>query len=87
MMLGVLVAALGWGNPAAGQTQDEPYWPGAKYDPGIPTLRQVLGHDSNRNYPAAEQGDPRVEAVLRDQPRRQGHVIAFAEDAKLPGVH
>ena len=23
----------------------EPFWPGAKYDPSIPTLKQVVGHD------------------------------------------
>ena len=25
--------------------QEPPLWPGAKYDPAIPTLKSVLGHD------------------------------------------
>src|SRR5687768_17163450 len=29
--------------PAAGQ--EPPLWPGAKYDPAIPTIKSVLGHD------------------------------------------
>ncbi len=63
MMLGVLVAALGWGSPAAGQTQDEPYWPGAKYDPGIPTLREVLGHDPGAEITRPEQVGQYLQAL------------------------
>ena len=32
-------------SPLWAQTQEPALWPGAKYDPAIPTLKQVLGHD------------------------------------------
>jgi hypothetical protein len=28
-----------------GTAQEQPLWPGAKYDPAIPTIKSVLGHD------------------------------------------
>src|SRR5687768_17742965 len=31
--------------PATGAAQEPALWPGAKYDPAIPTLKSVLGHD------------------------------------------
>jgi hypothetical protein len=30
---------------AAAKAQEPPLWPGAKYDPAIPTIKSVLGHD------------------------------------------
>jgi hypothetical protein len=32
-------------RPWAAAAQEAPLWPGAKYDPAIPTLKAVLGHD------------------------------------------
>ncbi len=31
--------------PTSAHAQEPPLWPGAKYDPAIPTIKQVLGHD------------------------------------------
>ncbi|MBM3807825.1 MAG: peptidase M14 [Acidimicrobiia bacterium] len=32
-------------GPAAASAQEPALWPGAKYDPAIPTIKSVLGHD------------------------------------------
>ena len=42
---------LGLPAPASAQAREEPFWPGASYDPAIPTVRQVLGHDPGRRSP------------------------------------
>src|SRR6185436_20693774 len=39
----ILYSLLFPSTPAS--AQEPPLWPGAKYDPAIPTLKSVLGHD------------------------------------------
>ena len=38
--------------------QDAPFWPGARYDPAIPTVRQVLGHEPGAEITPPEQVGP-----------------------------
>ena len=63
MVLGMLVATLGIGHPASGQARDEAFWPGAKYDPAVPTLKQVLGHDPGAEITRPEQVGQYLQAL------------------------
>jgi Zinc carboxypeptidase len=55
---------------ASAQTQEDPFWPGAKYDPAIPTVRQVLGHDSGAEVTPPEQIGPYLQALQKAAPTR-----------------
>ena len=50
--------------------QDEPFWPGATYDPAIPTLRQVVGHEPGAEVTPPEQIGRYLEALQRAAPDR-----------------
>ena len=39
----------------AAQPQTEPFWPGAQYDPKVPTLQQVVGHAPGEEITSPEQ--------------------------------
>lgn len=65
LLLLVVIAAA---HPAA--AQDEPFWPGAKYDPAIPTLRQVLGHDPGEEITQPEGVGRYLEALQQAAPTR-----------------
>jgi hypothetical protein len=56
--------------PAAAQQADEPFWPGARYDPAIPTLRQVLGHDPGAEITPPEQIGRYLQALQKAAPTR-----------------
>ena len=70
-----------WLTSAA--AQEPPLWPGAKYDPAIPTIKQVLGHDHGEVieirppplvlFPAGWTGECHVQQTLRN-------VYMLAED-------
>ena len=47
----LLMAALSWGSAAGAQE----LWPGATYDPGIPTVKSVLGHDVGEEISTPEE--------------------------------
>ena len=55
---------------AAAQAPDEPFWPGARYDPAIPTLKQVLGHDPAAEITPPEQFGTYLQALQRAAPTR-----------------
>jgi hypothetical protein len=54
---------------AAAQS-DEPLWPGAKYDPAIPTLRQVVGHDPGEEITTPDQIGDYLQALAKAAPTR-----------------
>lgn len=57
---------------AAGQTRAQPsfqFWPGASYDPAIPTIRQVLGHEPGERITPAEGLVRYLEALAAASPR------------------
>ena len=37
------------------EAQEPPLWPGAKYDPAIPTIQQVIGHEQGEVITPPEQ--------------------------------
>ncbi len=63
LCLRVSVASLG------AQT-DDPLWPGAKYDPTVPTLRQVVGHDPGREISSPDQVGQYLQALAKAAPTR-----------------
>ena len=65
LLLAVLYAA-----PSTGQTQDEPFWPGAQYDARIPTLRQVVGHDHGDEISSPDQIGAYLRALAQAAPER-----------------
>jgi hypothetical protein len=67
--LGALVA-LATGIPAAGQSRDEAFWPGAKYDSAIPTIREVLGYEPGDEIAPPEQVGQYLQALQKAAPTR-----------------
>ena len=57
---------------AAGPTyaQEAPFWPGARYDPAIPTVRQVLGHEPGAEISPPEQVGQYLQALQKAAPTR-----------------
>ena len=53
-----------------GAQQPEPMWPGAKYDPAIPTLLQVLGHDTGLEITPPDQVADYLQALAKAAPTR-----------------
>jgi hypothetical protein len=50
--------------------QPEPIWPGAKYDAAIPTIRQILGHDTGEEITAPDQVGVYLQALAKAAPTR-----------------
>ena len=48
----------------------EPFWPGTTYDPAIPTLRQVVGHDPGTEITSPEQIGVYLQALQKADPTR-----------------
>lgn len=48
----------------------EPIWPGAKYDPAVPTLQQVLGHDTGLEITTPDQVGVYLQALAKAAPTR-----------------
>ncbi len=48
----------------------EPIWPGAKYDPAIPTIQQVLGHDTGMEITPPDQVGDYLQALAKAAPTR-----------------
>jgi Zinc carboxypeptidase len=55
---------------AVGAQGEEPLWPGAKYDPAIPTLRQVVGHDPGNEITSPDQIGQYLQALAKAAPTR-----------------
>ncbi len=70
-LLLVLAAALSVVSaPAAAQPQDEPFWPGARYDDRIPTLEQVVGHAPGTEITTPDQIGVYLRALAEAAPER-----------------
>jgi hypothetical protein len=48
----------------------QPIWPGAKYDSAIPTIQQVLGHDTGMEITPPEQVGAYLQALAKAAPTR-----------------
>lgn len=64
-----------WLTSAA--AQEPPLWPGAKYDPAIPTIRQVLGHDHGEVITPPEGIAQYLQALQKAAPTRS-RLIEYA---------
>jgi len=64
VLVGIVVGA-----HAAG-AQDAPFWPGAKYDSSIPTVREVLGHEPGSEITPPEQVGQYLQALQKATPTR-----------------
>ena len=53
------------------------FYPGAKYDPAIPTLKQVTGHDWGEKITSHPQIERYIEALAKASPRVR--VVKYAE--------
>jgi len=56
--------------PASVAAQEPPLWPGAKYDPAIPTIKQVLGHDHGEVITPPEGVAQYLQALQKAAPGR-----------------
>ena len=52
------------------QAQEPALWPGAKYDPAIPTIKQVLGHDHGEVITPPEGVAQYLQALQKAAPTR-----------------
>lgn len=68
--LSLALAATLVAAPALAQTADEPFWPGAQYDPKIPTLQQVVGHAPGTEITTPEQIGVYLRALAQAAPER-----------------
>ena len=66
LCLGVSVAS----SVVLARQQIEPIWPGATYDPAIPTLQQVLGHDTGMEITPPDQVGDYLQALAKAAPTR-----------------
>ena len=48
----------------------EPLWPGAKYDPAIPTLKSVVGHDHGEQITSPDAAAQYLQALQKAAPTR-----------------
>src|SRR5687767_3971036 len=58
--------------------QEPPLWPGAKYDPAIPTLKSVLGHDHGEVITPPEGITQYLQALQKAAPTRT-RLIEYAK--------
>ncbi len=64
LCLCVSLAPSVWAQPL------EPFWPGAKYDPVIPTLKQVVGHEPGLEITPPDQVGDYLQALAQAAPTR-----------------
>ena len=69
IVLLALVLSATAASPSLAQTP-EPFWPGAQYDPQIPTLEQVVGHASGDKVTTPEQIATYLRALAQAAPDR-----------------
>src|SRR5918994_4142994 len=70
LMKQILCLLLLVSTTASAQQREEPLWPGAKYDPAIPTLRQVVGHDPGQEITSPDQIGAYLQALTKAAPTR-----------------
>ena len=67
--LTVLSGIVAFGVALTAQTPD-PLWPGARYDPAIPTLKQVVGHEPGMEITAPDAIGTYLQALAKAAPDR-----------------
>ncbi len=74
---GLVLAAICLLSTTAAYGQEPPLWPGAKYDPAIPTIKQVLGHDHGEVITPPEGVAQYLQALQKAAPARS-RLIEYA---------
>lgn len=69
-LLGIVLALGLSATRLTAQRQDEPFWPGAQYDPKVPTLEQVVGHVNGAEISSPEQIAVYLKALAQAAPDR-----------------
>ena len=64
--------------PTSALAQEPALWPGAKYDPAIPTIKQVLGHDHGEVITPPEGIAQYLQALQKAAPMRT-RLIEYAK--------
>jgi len=64
-------------STSTAQAQEPALWPGAKYDPAIPTIKQVLGHDHGEVITPPEGVAQYLQALQKAAPA-QSRLIEYA---------
>jgi hypothetical protein len=90
-----LLALLAVGRPAAAQD----FWPGATYDPAIPTIKSVLGHEVGEAISTPEELTMYLRALAAAAPdrtylfeyartweRRPLHILVIGSPARIAGL-
>jgi len=57
-------------SATAASAQEPPLWPGAKYDPAIPTIKSVLGHDHGEVITSPEGVAQYLQALQKAVPSK-----------------
>ena len=70
MRLLLLAALIAFLAPASALAQTPELWPGTKYDPKIPTLKQVLGYDHGERITPPEDVERYLRALAASAPDR-----------------
>ncbi len=76
VLLFVICYSLFLATPAV--AQEPPLWPGAKYDPAIPTLKSVLGHDHGEVITTPEGMAQYLQALQKAAPAKT-RLIEYAK--------
>ena len=69
LFIALLALAVSLATPLAAQDRFD-YWPGATYDPGVPTEEQVLGRDPGQRISTPEEIVRYMEALAAARPRQ-----------------
>ena len=64
--------------PTFAAAQEPALWPGAKYDPAIPTIKQVLGHDHGEVITPPEGIAQYLQALQKAAPADTGRCLPAA---------
>src|SRR5918993_1782829 len=74
--LAFLIFNLAFAAPQV-SAQEAPLWPGAKYDPAIPTIKSVLGHDHGEVITPPEGVAQYLQALQKAAPTKS-RLIQYA---------
>ncbi|HEV8384668.1 MAG TPA: M14 family metallopeptidase [Candidatus Acidoferrales bacterium] len=77
LAFGLLLALVAAPAYAQAPAEKFEFFPGAKYDPAIPTLKQVVGHDWGEKITSHPQIERYIEALAKASPRIR--IVKYAE--------
>ena len=69
-VVALILSVLCFVRPWEAVAQEPPLWPGAKYDPAIPTIKSVLGHDHGEVITTPEGVAQYLQALQKAAPNK-----------------